>query len=722
MLLTPTELAVSYAARIEAMRLTKQEFNARKIQQCGYQDTDDRGWIPWDEPIPFTLKPNHPNGGAYGPKAIGENFRAFLDVQPIYIHPCSAMASAYVGTLPVGGWKPEDKPDHLLPLLKKYNDVSVGFEAMNHLNPDVKIGLDLGWGGLLRKIRYYRDFNHPANTDFYDGEEAVVLGVQAWVRKHADKARAMAAAETRPEIAANLQDMADCNDWLVDNPPRTLREAIQFLTHFQSIDRMYFLAGGFGQIDTLLQPYYEADKAAGLIAADEEVVWYLASMLFNDPHYGQIGGPAPDGHDVTNRMSFLILEAIHQIRIPSNIALRVHEKLDPELLRLAVKYLFEDGTGVCYSLAHGLDTGYARNGVPMALARMRAKSGCNWTALPGIEYPLQDTNRCCLIQPFLIALEEMLAAPQSPRTMDDLWGRYVQHLDINVDLFKQGFAYHMERHGDNVPEIVLNLFCHGPIERGLDVASGGVDIYFLTLDGVGMPTVADSLAAIEQRVVTEKRLTWEQLAEVLKNDFAGAENIRLMLKNIARYGSGNSRADYWAKRISETFSHLVRDTPTRNGFNVIPGLFSHSCLELYGRGLGATPNGRHAHTPIAHSTNPDPGFARGGGSTPTAKAQAVAATQPGWGNSAPLQLELDSHLAKEIGGLEAVESLIKVHNEQGGTLININVISRDQILAAKANPDLYPDLVVRVSGYSAYFKSLSPDLQQIVVDRLLTDA
>jgi formate C-acetyltransferase len=101
---------------------------------------------------------------------------------------------------------------------------------------------------------------------------------------------------------------------------------------------------------------------------------------------------------------------------------------------------------------------------------------------------------------------------------------------------------------------------------------------------------------------------------------------------------------------------------------------------------------------------------------------AVAATQPGWGNSAPLQMELDSHLARELGGLEAVESLIKVHNDQGGTLININVISREQILAAHANPDLYPDLVVRVSGYSAFFKSLSPELRQIVVDRMLTEA
>src|SRR3989304_1507572 len=118
MLTAKTDLVYPYEKRIEALRATKKEFNDIKIKERGYQDTDDRGWIPWPEPIPFVKQPNHPDGGVYGPKAIGENFRAWLDVQPIYIHPLSAVASAYVGTLPVGGWKPEDKPVHLLPLLE----------------------------------------------------------------------------------------------------------------------------------------------------------------------------------------------------------------------------------------------------------------------------------------------------------------------------------------------------------------------------------------------------------------------------------------------------------------------------------------------------------------------------------------------------------------------------------------------------------------------------
>ena len=712
----------TYQQRINALRQTKFEHTELKLKQRGYFDIDDHGCIPWTESIPFKAKPNHESGGCYGTKCIGENFRAWLEVHPVYIHPMSALAGAWVGSPPgVGGWKPEDRPTHLYPLHQKYNIIYTGIGAMNHLGPDMKIGLDLGWGGLLKKIRYYRDLNKPTNTDFYDGEEAFILGVQTWIKKHVTKAREMTAAEDDPVIKENLLAIADMNEWLREGAPRTLREACQFLAWFQSVDRMWAAGGALDQLDKLLLPYYEADKAAGIIVDDEEVVWSIASLLFNDTHYSQIGGPAPDGRDITSRISFLILEAVHRLKIPANIAVRVHDGLDPELLRKSVQYLFEDGTGVCYSCSKGLDEGYAKNGVPIQLARMRAKVGCNWTALPGIEYCLQDVTRLCIVTPFLHAFNDMIADSITPNTIESLWDGYIQHLGISVDTIKRGFDWHMAHQADNSPEIVLNLFCHGPIERGLDVSAGGVDIYNLTLDGIGLATVADSFAAIEQRVVKEKRLTWEELAEHLANDYAGAENVRLMLKNIPRFGTGGSRADWWAKRVSDLFTHLVKDTPTANGFNVIPGLFSHGIVAQLGKNVGATPNGRHAHAPISHSSNPDPGFMPGGDAASTAKANAVAAVQPGWGNSAPLQIDFDKHLAKEYGGLEAIESLINTHNAQGGTLVNINVISKEQLLEAHADPEKYPDLVVRVTGYSAFFKTLSPEYRQQVVDRILAE-
>ena len=97
----------------------------------------------------------------------------------------------------------------------------------------------------------------------------------------------------------------------------------------------------------------------------------------------------------------------------------------------------------------------------------------------------------------------------------------------------------------------------------------------------------------------------------------------------------------------------------------------------------------------------------------------IAAIQPGYGNTAPFQLELDPGLKAEEGGIEKVMALLKGHVDQGGTLININIVDKDKILAAHKDPEKYPELVVRVTGFTAYFITLSPEFRQLVVDRML---
>jgi formate C-acetyltransferase len=152
---------------------------------------------------------------------------------------------------------------------------------------------------------------------------------------------------------------------------------------------------------------------------------------------------------------------------------------------------------------------------------------------------------------------------------------------------------------------------------------------------------------------------------------------------------------------------------------MVPGLFSWALTLAMGRELGATPNGRHAGDPISHGPNPDPGFRRDG--APTALAAAVAAVQPGYGNAAPMQLDIDPGIAQEDGGPDKVEALVRGHFALGGTQINLNVLDREQVLAAHRDPSRYPDLVVRVTGFSAYFASLSPEFRQMVVDRLIAE-
>jgi formate C-acetyltransferase len=591
--------------------------------------------------------------------------------------------------------------------------------GMNHCGPDLRIGLELGWGGLLKKIKRFQKLNKPEDPSFYEGEARLVEAIQRYIGRHVTALRIAAVETEDQELEAHYKTIADIDEYLIEGPPRTLREALQWIVHWQDVDRMYFNGGAGQEIDTLLQSYYDDDAAKGILNNDDEVVWYFSSLFFNDPHYHTIGGQDPvTGKDVSTKLSFLILEGQHRLNIPNNLALRIHENTNDELFTNAVKYLFEDGTGVCYSLSGGLDTGYMRNGHPAAIARMRAKVGCNWTALPGIEYCLQDVTRVCLAQPLLMALDDMLDS-EDERSMERLKSLYEQRLGEAVQIIKDAADWHYQYKWKNIPEIVLDLVAHGPVERGLDMSHGGVDIMDFTCDGVALATAANSFAALEQRVVNEKRISWDTLRDVLKDNYKDAEDIRLMLKSVPQYGSGGTLADGYARYIAELYTGLMRNTPTKMGFSIIPGIFSHGDVYKRGENLGATPNGRFSGTEISHSADPDPGFLPGGGTAPTAKANAVAGVQSGWGNSTPLQIDIDARLAKEMGGIENIKALIRAHNRMGGTLININVVSREKILEAHADPDKYPDLVVRVTGYSAFFKSLSTEYRQQVVDRWL---
>ena len=709
-----------YAQRINQLHEDKLKINDLKMKQIGQLDFDDWGFIHYPN-FKFEAKPNHPSGIVYGSVAIGEHLRRFFNEIPKYINKNSALAGAWVGPLQNYiniGIVPEDQPKELFEVWEKY-DTKPGFGGMNHCAGDITIGLKLGWEGILNKIKYYREFNSPANTAFYDGEEQVVLGMKEWITALAQEAKKMAEMETEESTRTNLLEIAMMNEWLVNNAPRTLKEACQFIAHFQTLDRTYFVGGALDQLDEVLRPFYEKDLSDGVLT-DEQAVWYVASMFFNDTHYSQIAGLTPDGsRDMTSRMSFIILDAMHYLRIPINVALRVHDKVNPILLKRSLEYTMEDGSGVDYSCNIGCEQGYVKNGVPLQLARMRAKIGCNWTAIPGREYPLQDVTRCNLGFALYYATQDLR---QGERSMDLLFERFCYHTKIIVDSIKAGYDKHYEVIGRNRPEMVYNLFMHGPIERGLNCSEGGVDILNFNIDGVGLATVADSFAAIEQRIAVEKRITWDELFEVLDNNYEGAENIRLMMKNIKRLGAPDSLSENWGVKIRDYFVWCCKNQGTpKYHLPIIPGMFSHGNIVELGSKLSATPNGRKVGEPISHSNEPDPGFALGINTfSPTLKANAVALLQPGYGNSAPLHLDIDADMISKQGGIDALVSLIHTHNQMGGTLINLNCLTKKKLLEAHEDPQKHPDLIVRVTGYSAFFASLSKEYRQQIIDRFLS--
>ena len=718
-----------YAERIEHLKAQKSAFTQEKIRRNGYMNEDDYGSIPAPDDFHFACEFNDPvNHTFYGAKMWGQNFRKLMECHPVFIDPEDALAGRWMVILQrlrpfesaVSNKNMEMAPvfnyDWLKPDQVKY-DIQPGIGKMHHFAPDYTIAFELGLGGLLEKVRHYSKL-YPDKQEFYSAEEDVILGIQNWISRTADEALRMSQEEQDPLLKENLLQMAEINRNLVTKPPRTFREVCQTIAWINMCNRTYCRAGSGMQLDETLRPYYERDKAAGILD-DEDAKFILACLLVNDPCYFQIGGPDADGHDQTSALSFLILEAAHEIKTSVNITIRIHEGSDERLLRRGMEILFEDKKACPrFSGDKALVEGFMRNGYPASLARKRIAVGCNWMSLPGLEYTLNDLVKINMAKVFEVSFNDMMGNADK-YSVDVLYQYYCRHMNRALQCVAEGIDFHLENQYKNAPELLLNLISHGPIEKGLDASHGGMEYYNLAVDGAGLATVADSFAALEQRIDREHRITWEECAEALKSNFEGKRGqwIQAMLRNVEHYGYGDSLGDTWAVKLSRQFTELVSGNRTPKGHLLIPGLFSWANTIAFGKTVGATPNGRKAGEPISHGANPNPGFRNDGAFT--AMSNAIASVQPGFGNTAPFQLELNVTNLQGDDAIDKVLSIIKGHFDQGGTLVNINVMDKDQILAANEDPSRFPDLIVRVTGFTAYFAALSPDFRKLVVDRIV---
>ncbi len=663
----------------------------------------------------------HPNGGFYGPVGQGMNFRNMLLKHPPYVDPMCALAGAYMVNF--SAYRKGNNPDLTFEHLKEKQDfyqLHTGIFGNQHLCPDFQIALDLGLDGLEEKTARCRALHSADHGPFYDGLAMVLEGIRGWIMNNARHAAELAQAEPDPAISAHLVHLARMNEAVAHRPPETFEEACQLILWLQMACRSYNGSGAIGRLDLLLHPYYLRDRAAGRLT-DDYAIFIIACMLLRDTSYMQLGGYDARMRDTTNEVTYLILEAVDRLKLPSNIGVAVGEGLDRGLLRRSVQMQFANKDGNPRFV--GMDplvSGLMRNqGITPEQATGRTNSGCNWLAIPGREYSLMDCVKINLAHVLDIALREAVAAHGEP-SMDQILASYRRHVREAVQTLAEGFAFHFENQTGNCPELPLSLLCHGPVERGLDASNGGVDYYCWGIDGAGLATAADSLAAVEKRVLQDGRYSFGDLIRFLDANWTGpeAEKARLFFCNVDRYGRGNSAADHYAKVLSEIFTQEVTCArPPMPGHLMIPGLFSWSWTLAMGATLGATANGRRRGEAISHGANPHAGFRKDGAAC--ALSAAVASVQPGWGNTAPMQLELEPSISLEDGGVEVVMALIEDHFERGGTLINLNIIDADTLRAANADPQAHPDLVVRVTGFSAYFASLSPEFRQLVVERIL---
>ena len=714
---------MSYAERMERLTARKVAQTAEKQAKLGARDEDDYGLVLPPETFKADLPVRDATGQFSGPRAWAANFRWLMENHPLYVDPDDAIAGRWMFMLSRMrlGYRLSRSNfafdySFLEPLQEKY-DVTTGIGKDAHFAPDYKIGLGLGWGGLLAKVRAARlkFASDPVAAELMEAEESAILGVQAWIRRLGGAAADRSMTEEDAERRANLVAMAKSCFAIVEAPPATFRDAVQWIAVFNMASRTYNRDGAGGQLDELLRPYYERDTAAGILT-DEDAEFYCFCLLLNDPHYYQLGGPDAEGRDQTSRMSYVILEAAAKLKASCNLTIRVWDGMDRRLYRRGVEILLANRLGYPrFSGDKALVEGFMKNGYSAALARSRIAVGCNWMSMPGLEYTLNDVVKINVAKVFDVAFAES-------DSLDELEANYRRHFKAAVAVTAEGIDFHLDHQYLNEPELMLNLLSHGPIEKGKDVSHGGATYYNMAIDGAGLAVVADSFGALEQRVAAEKALTFADVKKAVAANFAGedGERIRQVLAASGRYGHGGTAADRWAVRLTEILDEEIAGHTTPHGFKLIPGWFTWADTIRFGKSVGATPNGRKAGEPISHGANPLPGFRRDGALT--AMARAVASVQPGYGNTAPWQLEVDLGLADDPGAVDRLMALMDGHFALGGTLVNINVVDAEKILAAHKDPSKYPDLIVRVTGFTAYFNSLSPAFRELVVKRQIREA
>ncbi len=278
---------------------------------------------------------------------------------------------------------------------------------------------------------------------------------------------------------------------------------------------------------------------------------------------------------------------------------------------------------------------------------------------------------------------------------------------------------------ENVHDILCSALVDDCIERAKSIKQGGAKYDWVSGLQVGIANLGNSLAAVKKLVFDQGAIGQQQLAEALADDFDGLthEQLRQRLINGApKYGNDDDSVDLLLNRAYETYINELKQYHNPRygrgpiGGNYYAGTSSISANVPFGAATMATPDGRKAMTPLAEGASPASGTDRFG---PTAVINSVGKLPVGSilggvllnQKLNPTTLENDSDRQKLM---MLLRTFFEVHK---GWHIQYNIVSRETLLAAKAHPDRYRDLVVRVAGYSAFFTALSPDAQDDIIAR-----
>ncbi len=492
-----------------------------------------------------------------------------------------------------------------------------------------------------------------------------------------------------------------------------------------------------------------------------------------------VGGQTEDGLDATNEMSYMCMEAVAHVKLPApSFSIRVHQNTPDEFLYRACE-LTRLGLGVpaMYN-DEVIIPALCNRGVSLADARNYCIIGCVEPQCPHKTEGWHDAAFFNIAKVLEITLHNGKVGDKqlgpvtgditSFTSLEELFEAYKKQMEY--------FVYHLAEadncvdfaHAERAPLPFLSALVDDCIGRGKSVQEGGAIYNFTGPQAFGVADAGDSLCAIKKHVFENKEITMEQLKEALDHNFGydceqaetasedteeariyeavkrilsnnGSINladlqaqlskpakeakgsredyaqIKRILENTPWYGNDEDEVDMIARRCGQIYSYEVEKYKNPRGGQFQAGCYPVSANVLFGKDVGALPDGRLAKKPLADGVSPRQGKDTNG---PTAAAMSVAKLDHANYSNGTLynQKFLPSALAGD-DGLKHFASIVRSYFDHKGMHVQFNVIDRETLLAAQADPEQHKDLVVRVAGYSAQFTVLAKEVQDDIISR-----
>jgi len=575
-------------------------------------------------------------------------------------------------------------------------------------------------------------------------------GAITFARRHAELAESMGTREADPARRAELAKIAAACRQVPEHAPRDFHEALQayWFCHLGTITELNgWDAMSPGHLDQHLAPFYEKGLAEGSLTRESAkellaAFWIKVnntpappkvgvtaaeSGTYNDFTNINLGGLTRGGEDGSSEVSYIALEVLDELQLLQPQAnLQVSRRTPDRLLEAACRVIRRGSGYPSLFNADEIVEAQAGMGKSVEDAREGGTSGCVETGCFGKEAYLLHGY---LNTPKLLELalndgvdpasgKRIGPATGAARDFTDfeaLYAAFEKQLAHAVDI-KVSVSNWLDRmYAAWTPAPFLSALVADCIGRGRDYYDGGARYNTDYLQCCGIGTMTDSLSAIRTHVYDRRDISWDELLDALRADWAGKEALRQRLSNLTpRFGNDDDEADGIAQRVFESLFRAIDGRPSPRGGTWRVDFLSTTCHVYFGKRTGATPDGRHSSLPISDGASPCQGADRNG---PTAVMNSLGKLGHSRTGGTLLNMRFLPAALAEEESLGKLAALVRGYFRKGGHHVQFNVVDEATLRAAQKKPEDYRDLLVRVAGYSDYFVDLDRNHQEEIISR-----